>query len=194
MFLEVLDAPVSEGLYERIYEGWREGRDIRAFGAVLLAIEEERWSDYEAGLTGAQQRKVQIEAAGDSATAREIEAAIDVLRGRAAMVRGQETEALELMENAFRRSGIPIIVPWIAELHAEAGRPAEAVRYLETLGPDPWAGVRLGPLYTELDEREKAIEADRWVTLAWHDADPALQPEVARARSAIASLSGLRRG
>jgi tetratricopeptide (TPR) repeat protein len=171
-----------------------EARDIRAFGAILLAIEEGRWGEYEAGLSGARQIKTQIEAAGDSATAREIDAAIDVLRGRAAMVRGQHAAALELMENAFRRSGIPIVVPWIAELHADAGREAEAVRYLETIGPDPWAGLRLGPLYTELGEREKAIEAYRWVTLAWDEADPTLQPDVARARSAIASLSGLRRG
>jgi tetratricopeptide (TPR) repeat protein len=194
MFLEVLDAPVSEGFYGRVYEGGMEARDIRAFGAILLAIEEGRWGEYEAGLSGARQIKTQIEAAGDSATAREIDAAIDVLRGRAAMVRGQHAAALELMENAFRRSGIPIVVPWIAELHADAGREAEAVRYLETIGPDPWAGLRLGPLYTELGEREKAIEAYRWVTLAWDEADPTLQPDVARARSAIASLSGLRRG
>jgi tetratricopeptide (TPR) repeat protein len=194
MFLEAFDAPVSEGLHARVYEGWREGRDMRAFGAMLLAIEEARWSEYEAGLSNARQMKAQIEASGDSATAREVEDAIDVLRGRAAMVRGQEAEALELLENAFRRSGIPIVVPWIAELHAEAGRTAEAVRYLETIGPDPWAGVRLGPLYTELGEREKAIEAYRWVTLAWDEADPALQPDVASARSAIASLGGLRRG
>ena len=52
----------------------------------------------------------------------------------------------------------------------------------------------LAPLYVELGESDKAIEAYGWVTLAWDQADPALQPEVARARSAIASLGGLRRG
>jgi tetratricopeptide (TPR) repeat protein len=194
MMLAAIDAPVSEGLYARIYEGWMESQDMRGFGGIHLAIEEKRWNDYEAGLSGAGRIAAQLEAAGDSATAQEIEQAVDVLRGRAAMVRGQDEEALEILENTYRKSGIPLVLPWIAELHVEAGRPEMAVRYLETFGPDAWIGLRLAPLYAELGEREKAIEAYRWVTLAWDEADTILQPEVARARSAIAGLEGLRRG
>ncbi len=111
------------------------------------------------------------------------------------MVQGREEEALEILQSAARK-GIapPFVLGWIMELLAETGRPDEALRYGRLLTPDPSMGLRMGLLYEEVGDRQKALEAYAWVTQAWAGADPTLQPRVAEARQAIARLRGLQLG
>ncbi|HJR53229.1 MAG TPA: adenylate/guanylate cyclase domain-containing protein [Gemmatimonadota bacterium] len=133
-----------------------------------------------------------ILAAGDSASAREIEEIVQVLEARDAMLRGS-ANALELVEAAYRSSGIPPAAIWAAQILDRAGETERAIEYYEVLGATPMTGIELGALYEKAGRREDAIEAYGWVLLAWEGADPALRPRVAEARQAIARLEGLRR-
>jgi tetratricopeptide (TPR) repeat protein len=115
------------------------------------------------------------------------------LEARDAMLRGAP-DALELLEAAYRDNGFPPAALWAADLLEERGDAEHAIEYLESLGPSPLLGARLGALYEEVGRREDALEAYGWVLLGWEGADPRLQPRVAQARQAIARLEGLQRG
>ncbi|HET6363313.1 MAG TPA: adenylate/guanylate cyclase domain-containing protein [Gemmatimonadota bacterium] len=141
-------------------------------------------------LRGGQQAML---AAGDSATAHEIGSVIQAIEARDAMLRGSPN-ALELVEASYRDGGFPPAAIWAAELLDRAGETDRAIEYYEVLGPSPLTGLKLGALYEKAGRREDAMEAYGWVVLSWQGADPALRPQVARARQAIARLEGLRRG
>lgn len=163
--------------------------------ATLRSVEAGDWSQVEALGQRARQSIAAMRAAGDSTSAQRIEASMEVVEGRAAMVRGNEEEALRRLETAFRAGAAPpFVLAWIMELHAAAGRPEEALRYGRVMAPDPWMGLAMGRLYEAVEDREAAIDAYSWVTLAWERADPELQPRVAEARQAIARLRGLQLG
>ena len=49
---------------------------------------------------------------------------------------------------------------------------------------------RLGPLYEELGDTERALHYHRRLVELWADADPELQPQVEHARERIAALEG----
>lgn len=165
------------------------------FVAVIRAVEAGRWSEVDAMGERLDEALAAMRARGDSIPARMIEASGRIVDGRRAMVQGREEEALEILQSAARK-GIapPFVLGWIMELLAETGRPEEALRYGRLLAPDPWMGLRMGRLYEEVGDRQKALEAYAWVTQAWAGADPALQPRVAEARQAIARLRGLQLG
>jgi hypothetical protein len=131
---------------------------------------------------------------GDSASAQGIGIGLRAIQGRAAIARGEPEEARAILEPMFRESGFAPAAAWLAQIHTDAGRDEEAVAYLETFGPNPWLGPWLGSLYDKLGERDKALEAYGWTTVAWDRADPVLQPRVAEARSAVSRLRGLQRG
>ncbi len=133
-----------------------------------------------------------ILASGDSASAREIGEIVQVIEARDAMLRGSP-EALELLEASYHSGGFPPAAIWAAELLDRAGETERAIEYYEVLGPSPLTGFELGALYEKAGRREDAMEAYGWVVLSWEDADPALRPQVAEARQAIARLEGLRR-
>jgi tetratricopeptide (TPR) repeat protein len=86
-----------------------------------------------------------------------------------------------------------------AELEARRGRVAEAIGLYELAVNEPnnilrypaeraLALERLGPLYEEAGESDKAIDAYTRFAEAWEDADPELQPRVDAAREAVARL------
>jgi class 3 adenylate cyclase/tetratricopeptide (TPR) repeat protein len=133
-----------------------------------------------------------ILASGDSASASEIGEIVQAIEARDAMLRGSP-EALDLLEASYRSGGFPPAAIWAAELLDRVGETERAIEYYEVLGPSPLTGLELGALYEKAGRREDALEAYGWVVLSWAGADPALQPEVARARQAIARLEGLRR-
>jgi len=164
------------------------------FTRAQRAIRAGRPAEAEAAIAGMTRAAEAMRASGDSLMAARVAAVASILRGHLAMERGDTETAQSLLEEAFRETGIPIAAMWLARLHADQGRPREALRYLETFGPNPWVGLQAGALYEEVGERDKALEAYGWVTLAWDQADPELQPEVGRAREAIARLRGLQRG
>lgn len=86
-----------------------------------------------------------------------------------------------------------------AELEARRGRLAEAIGLYELVVEEPdgllsypttrvLALERLGPLYEEAEEHDKAIDAYTRFAGAWKDADPELQPRVQAALDAAARL------
>ena len=60
-------------------------------------------------------------------------------------------------------------------------------------GCHPIAWERLGPIYEELGEREKAREPYEKFLVAWEDAEPSGWPRVERARQRLAGVSPIRR-
>jgi tetratricopeptide (TPR) repeat protein len=86
-----------------------------------------------------------------------------------------------------------------AELEVQRGRVAEAIGLFERLVEEPGGALtypttrvlaleRLGPLYEEVGEPEKAADAYRRFAEAWKDADPELHPRVQAALEAAARL------
>ena len=133
-------------------------------------------------------------AGGDSTTAREVIGIARLIEARDAMLRGESGSALSEFEAVYREIGFPPAAIWGAQILEEQGEIDRAITYLEQVGPTPILGLWLGELYEKADRRDDALEAYGWVTLAWAEADDALQPRVAEARQAIARLEGLRRG
>jgi len=189
--------PIADETIERLVappEGSSPGPGPAVFFAAMRAMEAGRFDEVRAIETQLEGAARAVRAAGDSAQAEGIEIGLRGLRGRAAMARGEPDEARAILEALFRETGFPPASQWLARLELEAGNEEAAARYMMTWGPNAWAGRALAPLYEEIGERDKAIEAHGWVVLAWSDADPELQPDVARSRQAIARLRGLQRG
>jgi tetratricopeptide (TPR) repeat protein len=123
------------------------------------------------------------------------------LEGYAHWKRGQKEEAIRALEaahweiNGFERGRIaPWFSPnvtirwWLGELMLEVGRPRDAERYFKSITADPFAALRLGRVYEELDEFEKARASYEYALLSWQDADPELQPRIQEARQGLARL------
>jgi TolB-like protein len=162
--------------------------------AALMAIEEGREQEADSIRVLAEEFVDRFYAEGDSAQAHGIEIGIMTLEGRRAMLNGRDDEALRLLDEVFREGPPLFVFGWIMELLERMGRPEAAIRYGLVFGPNPWMGIPLGKLYEQIGDRDRALEAYGWVTLAWEDADPLLQPLIAEARQAIARLRGLQRG
>ncbi len=162
--------------------------------AALMAIEEGREQEADSIRVLAEEFVDRFYAEGDSAQAHGIEIGIKTLDGRRAMLAGRDDEAFRLLDEVFREGPPAFVFGWIMELLDRMGRPEEAIRYGLVFGPNPWMGIPLGKLYEKTGDRDGALEAYGWVTLAWEDADPLLQPIIAEARQAIARLQGLQRG
>jgi lipopolysaccharide biosynthesis regulator YciM len=84
----------------------------------------------------------------------------------------------------------------LARLLAARGDDRRAGALLERwrwdAGAGPWfvlATLERGRVAERLGEREKAIESYRFVTEAWRQPDPELQPYVSEAREALARLA-----
>jgi hypothetical protein len=73
-----------------------------------------------------------------------------------------------------------------------AGRPEEALRYVEAYAPQPWLGGLAARLYEQAGDRDGAIEAWSWVRDGWSEADAELQPRVTEAKQEIERLRQLR--
>ena len=82
---------------------------------------------------------------------------------------------------------------FIGDLLMEQNRPKDARPYFASLQFTPLAQYRLGEIYEQLGEPEKARAAFAFFLEAWSRADPELQPMVVTARAAVHRLAGLRR-
>ncbi|HET9232997.1 MAG TPA: tetratricopeptide repeat protein, partial [Candidatus Eisenbacteria bacterium] len=125
--------------------------------------------------------------------------------GVIALAEHRPQEAIqELSIHQERRAGSPHIdLPFIGRAYEESGLPDSAIavyeRYLTSHDvlrflDDAWylAGilVRLGDLYQERGDRNRAIEYySRFVEL-WKNADPELQPRVRAVKSKLEALAG----
>ena len=86
-------------------------------------------------------------------------------------------------------------VAWSRRSNLELGRPQNAEPILRSFFWEryPLSQHRLGKIYEQLEEYDKARESYEYFVHYWQDADPKLQPMVEEARQAIIRLKGLRR-
>jgi tetratricopeptide (TPR) repeat protein len=124
------------------------------------------------------------------------------VRGEIALAEGRFEEAIEGFRAWDRRTDCTICaLPGLANAYDRAGVPDSAIavyeRYITTpmllRYSDAWALAvafgRLGELYEERGEADRAIYYYGKLVELWSDADPELQPRVEAARRAIEALS-----
>jgi class 3 adenylate cyclase/tetratricopeptide (TPR) repeat protein len=138
---------------------------------------------------------------GDSAAARFADGAGVALDGHLAWKRGNLELAEEFLEEArVEATGHggqwavnDAIRWWLAEVLVEQGKLHEAERYYASLWIHTKSYERLGDLYAEIGERDKAREAYGLFLTSWRDAEPEMAPTVARVRQSLAGMAPLRR-
>jgi tetratricopeptide (TPR) repeat protein len=163
----------------------------------LRAADRERWDDAEREARKLRDEAAVVIAAGDSADARRLAGAASALDGWRIARQGDEERGLRLLQAAARDvvghgpwGGVSWAVRWrTAVLLEEAGRWAEARRWYESFTLDSFADLRLGRVYEELGDFDRARDAYQRFATAWKDADPELQPRVQEARAAAMRLS-----
>lgn len=178
-----------------------ENPAVWLFFAGAWAAEQGREADRAAARGKLRDLAAQLRVEGDSASARFADGAGRALDGLLAWRRGRPEEAVNFLKEArTQATGFQgqeavsyTIRWWLGEVTAEMGRLDESERYFASMWLDPLAARRLGDLYMEMEEYEKARQSYEMFLTAWRDADPALQPMVVRARQAVASLAPLRR-
>jgi tetratricopeptide (TPR) repeat protein len=177
------------------------GRAVHLFFTGAIAADRGREADRAAARGKLRDLAARLRVEGDSTTARFADGAGRALDGLLAWQRGDRRQAERFLEEARVEAtghGPKWAVNdqirwWIGELLMEDGRLHEAERYFASLSLDPMADRRLGDLYLEMGELDKARESYERFLIAWRDADPEMQPFVVRTRQALAGLAPLRR-
>ena len=162
----------------------------RFLRAGAYAIESDRWEAYEQTVRALRAAIGEAGLADDSGQTRVLSGALGALLAYEDVARGG-SGALERMDEAT--GGSP---PWTLQsrmvyLLLRAGRPAEALRYVEAQAPQPWLGSAAARLYEQVGDRDRAIEAWSWVRDGWSEADPELQPRVSEAEREVERLRRL---
>jgi tetratricopeptide (TPR) repeat protein len=190
------DLPIPEPIYDRVLAPTPGDTSPgeRQVVAALRALERGDRSSVRGTIEGLRAASQSLLAAGDSLTGRQLIGIARTVEARDAMLRGDTDRALPELEAVYREGGFEPAAIWAAQLLEEKGEIERAIRYVEQFGEWPMTALWLGQLYEKAGRREDALEAYGWVTLAWAEADDALQPRVVAARQAIARLEGLRRG
>jgi tetratricopeptide (TPR) repeat protein len=174
---------------------------IHLFFSGALAADLGREAERASARGGLRDLGARLRVEGDSTTARFADGAGLALDGLLAWQRGDRAQAERFLEEARTEatghgpkwSVNDMIRWWLGELLVEDGRPHDAEKYFASLRFDPLAQRRLGELYVEMEEPEKAREAYENFLTAWRDADPELEPMVVQTRQAVAGLTPLRR-
>jgi tetratricopeptide (TPR) repeat protein len=179
-----------------------EARAFYFFFRGAWASEEGREPDRAAARGALRDLAARARVEGDSSTSRFADGAGLALDGLLAWKKGDLELAEEFLEEARVEatghggghwSVNDAIRWWLAEILVEQGKLHEAEPYFASLGPHTMADKRRGDLYAELGEPEKAREAYERFLMAWNDAEPEVEPIVARVRQALAGLAPLRR-
>jgi tetratricopeptide (TPR) repeat protein len=162
-------------------------------------------------LTGDEERAgallAEYEASGAAEHNRQARALHHHARGAVALAEGRPDEAIDEFQESDDGPCMICALPWLARSYDVAGHPDSALALYERYVSTPWlerlaqdhvhlavAYRRLGELYEERGDTERAVEYyNRFVEL-WKDADPELQPQVADVRQRIAGLVGEPRG
>ncbi len=173
---------------------------VQLFFTGAWAAEQGRESDRAAARGQLRDLAARFRVEGDSTTARFADGAGRALDGLFAWKRGRPEEAVRFLEEARtqatgyqgQESVNQTIRWWLGELAVETGRLHDAERYFTSMWLSPLAERRLGDLYMEMEEFEKARQSYEMFLTAWRDPDPALQPLVLRTRQAVAGLAPLR--
>ncbi|MGH7544439.1 MAG: tetratricopeptide repeat protein [Gemmatimonadota bacterium] len=174
---------------------------VSLFFSGALAADLGRETDRAAARGGLRDLAARLRVDGDSTTARFADGAGRALDGLLAWQRGDRAQAERFLEEArteatghgARWAVNDMIRWWLGELLVEDGRLHDAEKYFASLRFDPLANRRLGELYVEMEEPDKARESYEMFLTAWREADPELQPMVVQARQALAGLTPLRR-
>ena len=174
---------------------------MNIFFSGALAADLGREADRAAARGSLRDLAARLRVDGDSTSARFADGAGHALDGLLAWQRGDRAQAERFLEEARteatghgpRWAVNEMIRWWLGELLVEDGRPHDAEKYFVSLWFDPLAYRRLGELYVEMEEPEKARESYESFLTAWREADPELQPMVVHARQALAGLRPLRR-
>ncbi|MBI4410744.1 MAG: hypothetical protein HY561_13630, partial [Gemmatimonadetes bacterium] len=168
---------------------------MRALVSGAYAADRRRWAEHQRAVAIARAQAERAHAAADSVTERVALGVAGALEAYGSWRRGRPDEALPTLQRAQQEAvghAARTVLNehlrwWLAELNAELGRPQEAIRYLDTLEDDPFFRYRLGALYEELGETEKARAHYAYALTAWAEADPDFAP----ARQARAALTRL---
>lgn len=174
---------------------------LHRFFSGALAAELGHEPDRAAARGALRDLAARLRVEGDSTNARFADGAGLALDGLLAWQRGDHALAERFLEEARTKATghgpkwavSDMIRWWIGELLAEQGRYHDAEPYFASLWFDPLADRRLGDVYLEMGEPEKARQSYERFLTAWRDADPELQPMVVQTRQAVAGLSPLRR-
>jgi class 3 adenylate cyclase/tetratricopeptide (TPR) repeat protein len=178
-----------------------EVRGIFRFFVGAWAADQGREADRAAARGALRDLAARARVEGDSSAARFADGAGKALDGLFAWKRGDLELAEEFLEEARveatghgpRWSVNDVIRWWLAEILVEQGKLHEAERYYDSLWIHTMSYQRLGDLYAESGDREKAREAYELFLTAWRDSEPEMQPTVARVRQSLAGLAPLKR-
>ena len=132
------------------------------------------------------------EADGDGVTAVRDRARAQALEGYRSWLGGDPEGALPALEEAQLHADFGVVQWWLFRLHREAGRLAEAERYLQRFmmwDPNPHAAYHLGQLYEDMGEPLRAREMYEIFVGNWTDPDPELQPWVDDATERLLRLT-----
>jgi class 3 adenylate cyclase/tetratricopeptide (TPR) repeat protein len=176
-------------------------RAVYFFFRGARAADQGREADRSAARGALRDLAARARVQDDSATARFADGAGLALDGLLAWKRGDLELAEEFLEEARveatghgpRWSVNDAIRWWLAEILVEQGKLHEAEPYFVSLWVHPRSYEHLGDLYAKVGERDKAREAYEMFLTSWRDAEPEMQPTVARVRQAVAGLAPLRR-
>jgi class 3 adenylate cyclase/tetratricopeptide (TPR) repeat protein len=184
--------PLSPGRLERELDtNVAEGAPwFASFYAGAYAADRGEWAKHAAALGRLQKGAEHSLVEGNVTVARNHEEAAEALQGYGLWKRGRRAEALRSLEALQRRADFlnDILRWWLGKLLLEMERPREAERYFRSFWQDPLAAYYLGKINEELEEPAKAREAYALFLYAWREADPALEPLVRDAQSAVARL------
>jgi class 3 adenylate cyclase/tetratricopeptide (TPR) repeat protein len=167
-----------------------------SFYAGTFAADRGEWAEHAAALGRLRKGAERSLADGNVTAARNHEEAAEALQGYGLWKRGQRAEALQSLEALQRRADFlnDILRWWLGKLLLEMERPREAEHYFRSFWQDPLAVYYLGKINEELEEPARAREDYALFLYAWQEADPALQPLVREAQSAVARLGREVRG
>jgi len=178
-------------------------RALDLFFAGAYAADREREPDRAAARGQLRDLGARLRVNGDSVSARFADGAGLALDGMLAWRRGDLELAAQFLEEgrglATGHLGKRLVnraIRWkLGELMAETGRLHDAERYFASISywHDPLAYRRLGDLYVEMEEFDKARASYEMFLAAWSDPDPALASIAAEARQKLAGISPLRR-
>lgn len=178
--------PVPDSLVRRYLGADNLPRDPdpdRLICLVKQLIEEDRNADVERLIarldTAAEDSENYSSAEGD--------AVLRELRSYRAWKDGDLEQAVERV-NKVTVSYLPGDV-WRGDVFRELGDLQSAENWYLAAWPDPIAYEKLGRLYEEMDQPEKAAAAYRRFIEAWKDADEELQPRVEAARERLQALT-----
>lgn len=157
--------------------------------AAFYAMEEERFRDAEAALSQLREMARELDQSSPDRAGPSFEEGLALMEatfeGYRAWKLGEPQSALAILaDTPFWRLG-PLVM---GDLHREAGDLRTAEGWYLGAWSWPVAHERLGELYEELGEPERAAAAYGRFVAGWEDADPELQGRVEAARRRMAAL------